>query len=310
MRRVGDGRSTVPSNSCFQLTGNQKAIYQPWNEEEFQADLFVRKMNKFEKWIYRTLLQAMFFHTTRPYLPKDDDVLWMLADCDDVEEWNKHKAKVLRMFSVEVVAGREMLAHKRVLRDWQRLLEKREALAERGRSGGLAKAKRESSKEVKVSEVSKESKGSEKAMCPQNAQTETLRVDISEAMDQIGHLYPGNKHLSGRQLPNIQERAIAKAIREDGADAVLHGVMAFAEAVKNGYNFIPAAEKFFGPEKHYLKDPSAWKVEPKAPVYDPYKLPPPTKYLTIKDLAENMGMTVEEMKRCEEENRKRGGVFV
>ncbi len=137
------------------LNGQDKAFYQPWNEEEFQSDLYVRKMNKFEKWIYRTLLQAMFFHTTRPYLPKEDSVLWMLAECGDLKEWNKHKAKVLDRFYVVEVEGKEMLAHKRVLKDWQRLVDKREVLAERGRSGGLAKAKRQLTKEVK--QVSKES---------------------------------------------------------------------------------------------------------------------------------------------------------
>jgi uncharacterized protein YdaU (DUF1376 family) len=141
------------------MTGNDKAFYQPWNEEEFQSDLFVRKMNKFEKWIYRTLLQAMFFHTTRPYLPKDDSILWMLAECDDLKEWNKHKARILDRFYVVEIEGEEMLAHKRVLKDWQRLVDKREALAERGRSGGLAKAKRQLTKEVK--QVSKEREVSE-----------------------------------------------------------------------------------------------------------------------------------------------------
>ena len=137
------------------LNGQDKAFYQPWNEEEFQSDLFVRKMNRFEKWIYRTLLQAMFFHTTRPYLPKDDRILWMLAECVDLKEWNKHKTRILDRFYVVEIEGEEMLAHKRVLKDWQRILDKREALAERGRSGGLAKAKRQLTKEVK--QVSKAS---------------------------------------------------------------------------------------------------------------------------------------------------------
>ena len=137
------------------LSGQDKAFYQPWNEEEFQSDLYVRKMNKFEKWIYRTLLQAMFFHTTRPYLPKDDSILWMLAECDDLKEWSKYKAKILDRLYVIEIDGEEMLAHKRVLKDWQRLVDKREALAERGRSGGLAKAKRQLTKEVK--QVSKAS---------------------------------------------------------------------------------------------------------------------------------------------------------
>ena len=90
--------------------------------------------------------------------------------------------------------------------------------------------------------------------------------------------------------PNIQEWAIAKAVQEDGAEVVLGGVTAFAEAVKNGYNFIPAAEKFFGDEKRYLKDLSMWLVKPK--VEDKPK--PKVVHLTRKMLAENMGLTLEE----------------
>ncbi len=144
------------------MTGSDKAFYQPWNEEEFQSDLFVRKMNQSEKWMYRALLQAMFFHSTRPYLPNDDSILWMLADCDTYEFWMSNKTKVVSRFEHELVDGQEVLAHGRVMRDWQRLVDKREALAERGRSGGLAKAKRQPAKEVK--QVSKErevSKGQE-----------------------------------------------------------------------------------------------------------------------------------------------------
>ena len=137
------------------LNGQDKAFYQPWNEEEFQSDLFVRKMNQSEKFLYRTLLQAAFFHSTRPYLPKEDDILWMLADCDTKEFWMSNKDKVVARFYTEIVDGQEMLAHGRVMRDWQRILDKREALAERGRSGGLAKAKRQLTKEVK--QVSKAS---------------------------------------------------------------------------------------------------------------------------------------------------------
>lgn len=137
----------------------RKPLYQPWNEEEFQSDIHVRKMNNRQRWVFRTLLQAMFFHTTRPYLPKDDDLLWMLADCQDREEWEAYKNPVLRMFYTQEVDGQEMWANKRVMEDWSRLMEKREALKEIGRKGGLAKAKRVSAEvnlelsEDKASEV-------------------------------------------------------------------------------------------------------------------------------------------------------------
>ena len=64
------------------MEDNWKPDYQPWNEEEFQADVFVRGMNWMQKHFYRALLQAAFFHSTRPYLPADDEVLWVLAGAE------------------------------------------------------------------------------------------------------------------------------------------------------------------------------------------------------------------------------------
>jgi 5-methylcytosine-specific restriction endonuclease McrA len=84
--------------------------------------------------LYRTLLQAAFFHSTRPYLPKDDDILWMLADCDTKDFWMSNKNKVVARFYTEIVDGQEMLAHGRVMRDWQRLLDKRDKMSANGRA--------------------------------------------------------------------------------------------------------------------------------------------------------------------------------
>lgn len=90
-------------------------------------------------------------------------------------------------------------------------------------------------------------------------------VPIDPSLDyivgRIGHLYPANSHLEDRDLPQIHQYLIAKAVEEDGATAVLDGTKAIAEAAKNGFRYVPSVEKFFGPERHYLKDPSIWTRE-------------------------------------------------
>ena len=109
---------------------NKKPLYQPWNEEEFQGDVYVRGMNHVQRWMYRTLLQAAFFHSTRPYLPNDDEVLWVLAGCESIEEWQQNKDKILKRFRTIEVGGENLLENKRVSSDWARLESKRDQMAE------------------------------------------------------------------------------------------------------------------------------------------------------------------------------------
>jgi hypothetical protein len=90
--------------------------------------------------MYRTLLQASFFCATRPYLPNNDNHLWVLAGCVDKQQWMENKRPVRAMFNRETVDGHRLLFRKRVLEDWQRLLNKRKELHERGKKGGFASA--------------------------------------------------------------------------------------------------------------------------------------------------------------------------
>jgi hypothetical protein len=124
----------------------RKPLYQPWNEEAFRADLHVGAMAPTQRWMYRTLLQAAFFHSTRPYLPDDDAQLWLLAGCESPKQWERNKDVVRVMFTPVEVGGERLLSQKRLLADWNRIEEKREALAEAGRKGGKANAKPEPSK--------------------------------------------------------------------------------------------------------------------------------------------------------------------
>lgn len=127
------------------MPDNKKPKFQPWNEEEFQADVFVRGMNHLQRWMYRTLLQAAFFHTTRPYLPMDDEVLWVLAGCESPEQWEQNKARVLKRFVEVEIDGINLYENRRVKCDWENLQEFRDIQSEKGRARATA-AEREGGK--------------------------------------------------------------------------------------------------------------------------------------------------------------------
>lgn len=96
----------------------RKPLYQPWNEEEFISDFRVRRMNNIQVWMYRSLLQAAFFHDTRPFLPNDDDSLWILSGASSLTEWNLHKPPVMACFEI---TPEGLLTNKRVIKDWEKL---------------------------------------------------------------------------------------------------------------------------------------------------------------------------------------------
>jgi len=112
-----------------------KPLYQPWNEDDFSGDLLVSAMTPVQKWMYRTLLQRAFFHSTRPDLPNDPELLWRLAGCESRKQWDDNAQPVLAMFKSEDVGGIPMLYQKRLRADWDRLMDSREAFSDRGKKG-------------------------------------------------------------------------------------------------------------------------------------------------------------------------------
>jgi hypothetical protein len=98
--------------------------YHCWSENDFQADRQVQRMPYPARRLYRALLQAAFTCPTRPYLPADDEELYLLAEADDLDYWNLHKGPVLKMFtSLKGEDGEELLERKRLTRDWLQMME-------------------------------------------------------------------------------------------------------------------------------------------------------------------------------------------
>jgi len=106
-------------------TSSQK--YQPkyifWHELEFMGDEQVAMgMSSLQRHFYRALCIKGMFCSTRPYLPNDDNLLWLLADAGSSQVWLENKDAVLVKFQPVEIEGVKLLAHKRLLRDWELLL--------------------------------------------------------------------------------------------------------------------------------------------------------------------------------------------
>lgn len=154
----------------------QKPGYQPWNEEEFLSDVYVRGMTPVQRWMYRTLLQASFFHSTRPYLPKEEAILWVLAGCESLEQWRANSGPVLARFET---TENGLIGNKRVVEDWGKLLDKREKMAELGRKSASVKRTFNGSQPVVNEELTSKSKRESNSQSQSEVETEESTPSLS-----------------------------------------------------------------------------------------------------------------------------------
>jgi hypothetical protein len=109
--------------------------YQFWHEPQFWADECVsRGMTWLQRHFYRALLQSAFYSSTRPYLPISDDELWILADAGTKQNWIENKDAILVKFQEKTLKGDvKVLSHKRLMRDWIKLIQGSEKQSQRRR---------------------------------------------------------------------------------------------------------------------------------------------------------------------------------
>jgi uncharacterized protein YdaU (DUF1376 family) len=121
---MSDKKKKKPKMSA-KLNGQEYVPpYQFWCEREFWGDVHVsRGMSWMQRHLYRALLQAAFYSSTRPYLPTSDDDLWILADAGTKKHWLENKNAIMLKFQLIKVKGVELWSHKRIMRDWIKLLE-------------------------------------------------------------------------------------------------------------------------------------------------------------------------------------------
>jgi hypothetical protein len=127
--------------------------YQFWHEPQFWADECVsRGMTYLQRHFYRAFLQAAFYCSTRPYLPISDDELWKLADAGSLENWIQNKEAILVKFQKTTVRSVEVLSHKRLMRDWIKLIQGSKTQSQRRRGKTTKRSKSAVGKEPSENE--------------------------------------------------------------------------------------------------------------------------------------------------------------
>jgi uncharacterized protein YdaU (DUF1376 family) len=117
-------REPKPEMSWIRNGQEYEPPYQFWCEPEFQKDQYVsRILTPVQRGMYRAMLQGAFYLSTRPYLPTDDTELMALADAGTMDNWKANKDAIMNRFQLTKVKGKEVWGHKRLIRDWIKLLE-------------------------------------------------------------------------------------------------------------------------------------------------------------------------------------------
>jgi len=77
-----------------------------WHEQDFIGDRLVVRMTPHQRLMYRALCQVARFCDTQPYLPDDDNELFVLADADSLEHWQENRDAVLAKFQRITIDGK------------------------------------------------------------------------------------------------------------------------------------------------------------------------------------------------------------
>ena len=111
-----------------------------WDERDFREDRTVQRMTPHQRAMYRNLLMECYYGEDRPCLTTDNDKLWIIAEADSLEDWNANKALIMSKF--QPANGGTLLSNKRVLVEWDILIEKLEQKKNAGRASAEARRKR------------------------------------------------------------------------------------------------------------------------------------------------------------------------
>src|SRR5580704_1194267 len=118
-------RKPKPAMSWIRNGQEYEPPYQFWHEPDFQSDPYVSHiLTAMQRGMYRSMLQGAFHLSTRPYLPTDDVKLMALADAGSMENWMANKDAIMVLFQPAKWKGEAVWGHKRLIRDWIKLLER------------------------------------------------------------------------------------------------------------------------------------------------------------------------------------------
>jgi hypothetical protein len=148
----------------------RKPLYLLWDEEAFLSDETVRFMTYIQRWMYRALLQSAFICSTRPFLPSDDKVLWVLAGCKSEAQWREHSVGIRSAFTVIDVDGKKLLSQKRLCEEWERITKERKRLALLSKAGVKGNALRwDAYRKATQKAIAKRSPGNQEPIAKQSA---------------------------------------------------------------------------------------------------------------------------------------------
>jgi uncharacterized protein YdaU (DUF1376 family) len=99
-----------------------KPFWIKWDETAHLSDYAVLRMTPHQRLMYRNLIITSYYCSSRPYLPDDDEVLWLMADADTLEHWKANRQAIMVKFTQFVDSnGKRLLSNKRVLEEWEEL---------------------------------------------------------------------------------------------------------------------------------------------------------------------------------------------
>src|SRR5947209_17370410 len=77
-----------------------KPPFMPFYVRDFYGDFRVRIMTPRQRAMYRSLLDNAWMALIPCHVPNDPEQLWLMADADSPEQWQRDKEPVMRMFNL------------------------------------------------------------------------------------------------------------------------------------------------------------------------------------------------------------------
>lgn len=120
-----------------ELQSEYKPPYMPFYVRAFYGDFRVRTMTPRQRAMYRSLLDYGWTALRPCYIPNDQGQLWLMADADSLEQWERDKGPVLRMFTL--TDDGEFYCKSRQLEEYAKITEQHRACSEAGKRSGQAR---------------------------------------------------------------------------------------------------------------------------------------------------------------------------
>lgn len=168
-----------------------------WHERDFREDRTVQRMTPHQRAMYRNLLMECYYGDERPFLTSDDNLLWIFAEADNLEDWIANKPLIMSKFKVN---DGGLLSNKRVLLEWDISIEKMRQHQNAGRASAEARRKR-ISLDDKDKTPAEEKKEERNLTQPNISALNGRSTDVQRPLE-VGEERAANSSLSNTENPN------------------------------------------------------------------------------------------------------------